>query len=309
MSQPGVASRPGDDNLRASMLIVLAMFIFTFEDYIFKSLADRIPTGQMLAMAGLSGALGVAIWGLWRKQTLLSARLLHPSVTVRNIAEFLTSIVGMAALIANPLSLHSAIFQATPLVVTIAAVVYLREKLRFVTVAGTILGFAGVLLIIEPGHFGFRPAIILSLLCVLGVAVRDIATRTIPRDIGVIQLVFVGYLTAIPAGIILMAIQHHTPALPSLADTAILVGATLFGLLGGFALTNALRQGQASFVAPFRYSRILFAFVLGSVLLGERISPAMLWGSALLAAAGIWVFWTEARNRRQTPFLAPDRTV
>ncbi len=298
------------DNISASVLIMLAMAVFTFEDYLVKTLAPRIPPGELVIIACTIGTLAVVIWALLRGHRLWSRQMFRPSVIVRNVAEFAATIVGITALIANPLSLHSAIFQATPLAVTIGAVFYLGERPGIVRYAGTLAGLIGVLLIIEPGAVGFRPAIILSLLTVLAVAVRDIATRTIPRSITTTELVLASNLVSLPAGVLLMQVQGHSYVVPDPVDLGLYSCVILIATLGGFALTIALRKGEASFVVPFRYSRILFAMLIGGFLLHERISISMLAGSALLVIAGIWVIWAEGRaKRRKAAFLNESRPI
>lgn len=309
-SQIQAAHAQTKDNLSASFLIVLAMFVFTFEDYLLKKLAVRIPPGELVILASMISGSAVVLWALARGHRLWSRQMLCGSVLVRNLAEFASTIVGITALIANPLSLHSAVFQATPLVVTIGAVLYLRERPGIARYLGTFAGLIGVLLIIAPGTAGFRPMIILSLLSVFAVAVRDIATRTIPTSITSLELVLASNLVSVPAGIILLAVQRQSIVIPAVADLTVYTIAILVATLGGFALTIAIRKGEASFVVPFRYSRILFAMVIGAVLLHEQITTSMLAGSAILVVAGIWVVWTEGRSkRRKAAFLDADRPI
>ncbi len=286
------------------------MFVFTFEDYLLKKLAVRIPPGELVILASIISGSAVVLWAFSRGHRLWSRRLLRPSVLLRNLAEFASTIVGITALIANPLSLHSAVFQATPLVVTIGAVLYLRERPGIERYLGTIAGLIGVLMIIAPGTAGFRPAIILSLLSVFAVAVRDIATRTIPYSVTSLELVLASNLVSFPAGLLLLALQGQSFVYPAFADLAVYTIAILLATLGGFALTIAIRKGEASYVVPFRYSRILFAMVIGAVLLHERISASMLAGSAILVVAGIWVIWVEGRGkRREAAFLEASRPI
>ncbi len=307
---PQAATSQSKENLSASVLIMLAMAVFTFEDYLLKTLAPRIPPGELVVIAGVISSLAISLWAVSRGHRLWSRDMFRPRVLVRNFAEFASTIVGMTALIANPLSLHSAIFQATPLVVTLGAVLYLREKPGIVRYVGTLAGLVGVILIIEPDTTGFRPAVIFSLLSVLAVAVRDVVTRTIPRSITTLELVLASNLVSLPAGVLLMQVQGHHYVVPEFADMLIYTGAILIATLGGFALTIALRRGEASFVVPFRYSRILFAMLIGAFLLHERISFSMLAGSGLLVIAGIWVIWAEGRaNRREAAFLNESRPI
>jgi drug/metabolite transporter (DMT)-like permease len=232
--------------------------------------------------------------------------LLAPAVFIRNIAEILCGFLGILALIYNPLGLHTAVTQAIPLVVTIGAVFYLRERLSPVRLGTTLAGFGGVLLIIQPWSEDFHKPIILSILSVFAVALRDIVTRRLPRTITSYSLLFWSHVTALPLALALfLVLGDHWQKIP-LPTLVAYAGATMFGLSGGIALTLAVRLGEASVTTPFRYSRILFAFVLGVMVFGEEITQGMISGSVILVLAGIWLFRAErvrARARMIVPHL------
>jgi len=295
------------DNLRAALLMVFAMTVFAIEDAIFKQLAIGLPGGELIIIGSVTGACYILIWGHFKGRSVWSRGLRRGSVITRNLAEIASTLSGVAALMLNPLSVHAAITQAIPLVVTVAAILYLREALTPTRLFATAMGFAGVLLIIEPGTTAFRPEVLLCVLSVFCVALRDVVTRTIPRDVSSYALIFWSHITGILAGLMLMVIFAQGWVLPPLWMIGFFVINTGFGLLGGVALTIAVRQGEASFITPFRYSRILAAFALGVFWFGETISVSMLAGSALLVVAGLWVFGTERRRAAvvMPPVMAP----
>jgi drug/metabolite transporter (DMT)-like permease len=72
------------------------------------------------------------------------------------------------------------------------------------------------------------------------------------------------------------------------------LGGVVFGALGYYCIVRGMRLGEASAVAPFRYSRILFALLVGAIVFGERVDTITLVGIALIVLAGIYSFWREA---------------
>ncbi|MEO8531813.1 MAG: DMT family transporter [Deltaproteobacteria bacterium] len=294
------------DNTRAALLMVFAMTVFAIEDAIFKELAIGLPGGELIVIGSVLGALYILIWGHFKSRSVWSRGLTSRPVMIRNFAEIASTLSGVAALILNPLSVHAAITQAVPLVVTVAAILYLREALTPTRVIATFMGLVGVLLIIQPGTTTFRPEVLLCVLSVFCVALRDVITRTIPREVTSYQLIFWSHVTGILAGLTLLAIFKQSWMMPPLWMFGFFVLNTGFGLLGGVALTVAVRQGEASFITPFRYSRILVAFALGVFWFDEVITTNMLLGSGLLVIAGIWVFRAERKRAGARNLVLPE---
>ena len=155
----------------------------------------------------------------------------------------------------------------------------------------------GVLLIIRPGMESFSMLSLLAVAGVLFLAMRDLATRRIPKGISSMQLSFLGFASTIPAGLTLMAAQN-TP-LEGLNGTGWLyIGSALgIGLFAYYAIVAAMRVGDVSFVTPFRYARLLFALVVGVVVFGESPDTLTLIGAAIIVASGIYTVWRERRLR------------
>ena len=115
-------------NLRAAMLMVLAMAAFACEDALLKALSGAIPTGQLLAVIGFAG---MAVFGLWiaiSPEGLRLRNLLRPPVALRNLCEAICAITFVTALATGDLSIASAILQAQPLLMTLGAALFLGEQ-------------------------------------------------------------------------------------------------------------------------------------------------------------------------------------
>ena len=286
------------DNLRGSILMVLAMLGFALEDMFMKQMANALPTGQILAMLGLGGGLIFAIVCWVQGQTLLARDVLHPMVLLRNFGEVFGTVGYVSAVILTPISSASAIFQATPLFVTLGAALFLQESVgwrRWVAIA---VGFCGVLLIIRPGLDSFQPASLFAVQGVIFLGIRDLATRRIPRSISSMRLSTYAFAVIVPTGLVLMAVMGDSFAVPSGTDSWRIAGSIAAGVLGYYALVTATRLGDMSHIAPFRYSRLVFALIVGTTVFGERPDLATLIGAAIIVGSGTYAAIREGQRRR-----------
>ena len=205
---------------------------------------------------------------------------------------------SITAIALTPLSSASAILQATPLVVTLGAALFLGEQVGWRRWSAILVGFAGVILIIRPGFDAFEPASLFAVMGVVGLALRDLATRTVPRSISSMQLSTYAFLTLVPAGIGMLAFTGDAPRVLNGLEWLLIAAALAFGVLSYYAIVAAMRMGDVAVITPFRYSRLVFALCFGVLFFGERPDMATLAGSALIVASGIYTFWREARLRR-----------
>jgi len=287
-------------NLRGSLLMLAAMTGFALEDVLIKLMAGSLPMGQVIALIGCGGALNFGALALARGRPLLSPALLTRSVMLRNLAEAVAAVSFMLAMVLTTLSSASAILQTTPLAVTLGAALFLAEPVGWRRWTAIGIGFAGVLLIIQPGLAGFAPASLFALVAVAAIALRDLVSRAIPANVGGVQLSAWAFAALVPAGLLLMLVMGEAPVMPGTTDLARLAGAFVVGGIGYYALVGATRAGEVSVIVPFRYSRLVFAMILGALVFGERPDALMLTGAALIVGAGLYTIWRETRLRNRT---------
>ena len=275
------------DTLRGSLLMVLAMGAFALEDVIIKSVAAAMPTGQVLILFGLGGMAVFA--GVARAQ---GSALWHPGFCTRPliwraVAEVSGRLFFTLAIVLAPLSLASAILQATPLVVTAGAVVFFGERVGWRRWLAIVAGFAGVMMILRPGMSGFEATSLLAVAGMLGFAGRDLATRAAPRTMSNAQLGLFGFAMLAIAGGIALAWTGGA-VWPTGPQTLARCATVTIGVLAYMALTGAMRLGELSVVAPFRYTRLVFAMVLGVVVFQEQPDLMTLLGSAVVVGSGVF---------------------
>ena len=284
-------------NPRASLLMVGAMAGFAIEDAIIKHLSAAMPVGQIVVVIGLGGGAVFCALARARGITILTAQALRGAVLLRNLAEMASAALVVLAIALVPLAVVTAILQAMPLVVTLAAALFLREPVGWRRWSAILVGFAGVLMILRPGSAGFDPAALLALGAVLTLTVRDLATRRVPAGVHSLQVTAWGFLMVVPAGFILLLLVFEAPVAPTPGEWGWLVAAIAAGILGYAALVGATRMGDIAVTTPFRYSRLVFAMAIGFAVFGERPDAMTLAGSALVVGAGLYTLWREMRLR------------
>ena len=188
------------------------------------------------------------------------------------------------------------VFAITPLIVVLGAAVIFGEKVGLVRWLLILLGFVGVLVILRPGVAGFDALSLLTVAAMIGFAGRDLATRAAPPALSNAQLGVVGFIMLALSGLVILAVSGGA-SLPGAKTLGLIAGAALFGISAYAALTSAMRTGAVSVVTPFRYTRLLFAMVLGMALFGERPDAATLLGSAIIVGCGVLIL---TQNRRIT---------
>jgi drug/metabolite transporter (DMT)-like permease len=299
--------RDASHNLAGAAWMIASMAGFAVEDAFLKSAATHLPLGQVLTMMGIMGVLCFGGLAIGRGEKPIPQGLFSGTMIIRTGFEIVGRLFYGLAVALTPISTASAILQATPLVVVLGAAFLFGEKVGALRWLLITLGFVGVLIIIKPGYgssgiagsdeTGFTALSLLAVVGVIGFAGRDLATRAAAPSLSMAQLGVAGFLALIFAGMILLVWQGGA-ALPSAMAWAQVAGTTVFGVLGYGALTQAMRTGQVSAVTPFRYSRLLFAMILGVVVFGERPDGTTMLGATLIVGCGVILMASGRRARK-----------
>ena len=284
------------DNLRGILLMLWSMAVFALEDMFLKWAATSLDPGEILLVSGLCSA--AIFWALAarKRQPILTRAALHPASLARMGGEMLGTFAYILALAAIPLSTVSAVLQALPLAVTMAAALFMGAQVGWRRWLAILVGFAGVLLVIQPGADSFRPASLLVLITVAGLTLRDLSTRAIPADTATEQVSAWGMMSVALLGAMMMA-YTGAARMPTGFEAAAMTGGVVFGTLGYAAVTAASRTGEVAVVAPFRYARLVFAMIIGMSVFDERPNLLMLFGAALIVGSGLYAFARERARR------------
>ncbi|MGB7242168.1 MAG: DMT family transporter [Sulfitobacter sp.] len=283
------------DNLRAALLMVAAMLGFAIEDMGIKLLAGALPLGQIILLLGIAGCVIFGTILRTQKRAMLPSALGSWPIILRCVGEVVGTFGFTSAITLTPLSSASAILQATPLVVTLGAALFLQESVGWRRWSASIVGFLGVLLIVRPGLDGFDWLSLFAIQGVIGLAIRDLATRRVPPTTSSMQLSFLAFAMLVPTSILLLA-AFGDQLQPMTARQSLYIIATVaIAALAYYAIVAAMRLGDVSFVAPFRYVRLVFAMIIGVAVFDEAPDILTLTGSAIIVVSGIY---TVVRERK-----------
>lgn len=288
---------PRSENLTGILLMLAAMALFAVEDLFLKLAAADLPIGQIILVSGALG-LPVFVGMAWRQgQGILVKDALQPAVIARNIGEMVAAAAYVAALAVVPLGTVASVLQALPLFMTMGAALVFGEAVGWRRWTAILVGFGGVLLVIQPGADGFRVEALLVLISVAGIVVRDLAARAIPARVSTAQVSAWGLMAVTVLGLGMIAVTGEVRAVTG-TEALVLLGAVVFGTAGYWAITAATRTGEVSVVAPFRYARLVFSMAIGVVFLAERPDLMTLAGAAIIVGSGLYAFARERARKR-----------
>ncbi len=273
--------------------MIVSMGIFAVQDLFIKQTSVTVPTGEILLVMGVFGTLFYGWLVTAKRQPLFPGDLLHPAILLRNISEIIATFGFVTALARTEMTSAASILQALPLIVTMMAALVLGETVGWRRWTAISVGFLGMLLIVRPGTDGFEPDSLYAVMAVFAFGMRDLTTRIAPRSMSTIQIAQWGYIMMTLLAVTMVATSGGFVAVP---DTAMapLFAIVILGVTGYFVVVESLRMSDVSAIAPFRYSRLVFALALAVIFLGERPDSLTLAGASLIIASGLY---TLARER------------
>lgn len=289
---PGrVATPQASANLRAMGYMVVAMGAFVCSDTLMKATSSELPLGQMIAIRGIMSCLIMLPIVAMSCGLAILFRVYSWPVFIRNVAEIGAVFTFMSALFRLPMASVSGVLQVVPLTITAAAALILREQVGWRRWTASAVGLIGVLFIIRPGTADFSIWYLVAIGTVLCVTARDLATRFIAKTSPSLAITFITAIVTMLSGFALAATE--TLVSPSTDAIAQLAGASALVLVGYHSLIEAMRTGDISAIAPFRYSVVLWAMILGYLVFDEVPTSGTIIGSVIVIAAGLYTLHRE----------------
>lgn len=280
------------NNTHAIVLMIGAMAGFALVDAFFKLATETQSPGQILALTSFGSLIVFTVILRRNGERLFGANARVPLVQLRAAAETAGTFGIIMALAVVPLAEVTVIAQSQPLVVTLMAAAFLKEKVgprRWIAVA---LGLLGVIIIMRPGFGAFDPNHLWVLLYVVGLSFRDVISRALPANLSTSFVVAWSLIWMTCFGIFLMPFQGGWyPIDGPAAFYLIAIVATVSIALA--LIMMSFRAGEIGAVAPFRYSRIVFGLALAWVVFGETLDLISWLGLGLIVGSGLYAFWRE----------------
>ncbi|SNR23605.1 DMT family transporter [Paracoccus sediminis] len=282
------------DNLRGALVMALSMVAFGLNDTVMKFVAQDLPLYQSITLRGVMVMVFIA--AVAPRLGGLSLNIPAPArgpMAWRSLGEVASTVLFLNALQNMAMGDLSAIMQALPLVVMVAAALFFGETLGWRRISAVIFGFLGVLLILRPGGAVFGAWAVVALGAMAMVAVRDLATRGFDRHISSATIAFYAAAGVTLTGFLLSLVQGWV--MPDLIQILLLATGAAILTVGYVTAVAAMRVGEISYVAPFRYTSLLVAILMGLLVFDEWPDLWTWAGSAMVVAAGIYTIWREAQ--------------
>ena len=283
-----------NDNLRGAGLMVCSMFLYTFNDACLKAVGETLPIFQSIFLRSILVAIIFSCLFFFTKSYTVKLNLNDVKLlSLRAIAEVTSTFFFISALFKMPIANVVSIVQILPLTVSLAAVIFLQERIGWRRILAIFIGFIGVLLIVKPGASDFNYYSTYALLAVIFVTMREIVTRRLSKEV---PSFFVASTTAVTVFIFsgLGSLTVNWVQV-SISDFLSLMAASTF-LAGGYLFSVlAIRKGELTFVAPFRYTSLLVALLLGFFVFGEWPDKMTFIGATIVFSAGMFSFYREKK--------------
>ncbi|MEO0390181.1 MAG: DMT family transporter [Pseudomonadota bacterium] len=285
-------------NTLGALLMMASMASFTLNDTLIKLTGGALPLAQLLVLRGalslvliyaLARSLGAVRWDLGRHNWTL--------IAIRSAGEIGAAYFFITALLNLPLANVTAILQVLPLTVTLGSAILFAEPVGWRRALAIGLGFCGMLLIVRPGPDGFSIYALCALAAVLAVTVRDLATRRLSPDVPGLTVTIAAAISVLVFFGALSLGESWAPVTPRL--WLLIGGASIFILGGYYFSVQVMRTGDVSFTAPFRYTGLLWALVLGWWVFGDWPDGLTLLGAGIVAATGLFTLWRERQLLRR----------
>ena len=281
---------------------LISALLFAAMSALVRQLGDVAPVGQMVFFRSAFAILPVVVIYALRGELMTAVRTGRP---LGQLGRGMLSVCGMftnfSALTRLPLADATAISFASPLITVALARIILKERVRIYRWSAVLVGFAGVIVMLIPhfdiGHYAATGAAataavgsllaMASAFCNAGTVIQ---TRRLTQSETTSSIVFYFSLVCAIAGALTLPFAWHSPTPAELTKLVML------GILGGVAhifLTESYRHASASVVAPFDYSSMIWALLLGYWLFGELPDALVYLGATIVAGAGLFVIWRE----------------
>ncbi|MCB1739087.1 MAG: DMT family transporter [Gammaproteobacteria bacterium] len=276
-------------------LMITGTFMLTCQDAVSKWLIDGFHAGEILFYRGLFAYLPIAVFA-WRAGGLQALRSARPRANVlRALCNTAAGFTVISAYAFMPLADAMAILFASPILVTALSVPLLGEPVGPRRWAAVLVGFAGVLLILEPSGGGLAWYLLLPIAGAVFVCFRDILTRKLGAVDGPTVILFYTVTASVIGGAAsMLVLGAHWPSPASWAVFAAM------GLLNGVAhyLTiKAFSLASAVTLSPLRYLSLVWAGIIGYSVWGDVPAMHALLGASLVVASGLYIFMRETRLR------------
>ncbi|MFY0678986.1 MAG: DMT family transporter [Thalassovita sp.] len=286
--------------LKGIALKIFAVILFIIMASLIKAVSDTVPPGEAVFFRSFFALPVIVVWLAMRKDLStglkVKSRMGHFWRGLIGTLAMGTSFAGLGLL---PLPEVTALGYAAPLLTVVFAAMFLGEEVRLFRMASVGLGLVGVLIVIEPRLTLFAEDSVqttqalgaaLVLVGAVFAALAQIHIRNMVRTEQTSAIVFYFSLSATLLSLVTLPFGWVVPTLP---QAAMLIAAGIVGGIAQIFLTSSYRFAGASVVAPFEYTSMVFALLIGYFIFDEVPTLQMMVGASLVIVAGVAIILRE----------------
>jgi drug/metabolite transporter (DMT)-like permease len=290
-------------NLRGIGLMVLATAVFVTNDTFMKLATEGLPPLQVLFMRGIAGTLW-ALPLLFLTGAIRQIRLLaDPWILLRSAVETAVVCLFVICLANMPIADITALGQLAPMMLLLGLALFFREPIRPNRLMLIAAGFAGAVLVAQPGAHGLSIFGILGLIQAALTGLRDMLLRKVPAGSPSLIVAFSTLIVVmIGAGAGHLVFERWET--PEVRHILLLAASGLCLMIAHVAISSAYRIGEAGVVAPFYYTYAIWAVISGILVFNTVPVPLAVVGIVLILASGVSVALLDERKRRKLSVLA-----
>ena len=278
-------------NIRGACFVSCGAFLLIIMASLVKHLGQNLPAFEVLFVRFLAGLIVIMplVWRVGLKTLRTSKIHLHAT---RGLVGFIGNMLFFFALIHIPIADTVSIQFSRPLFMIAIAAVFLSENVSFLRKIITVIGFGGILLITQPFAEGVDPW---ALSAVGGAFFGTLVVLTVKLLTRTEQTVTIMFYFALFTTLFALIPAVMTWQSPTMNEWILLILAGAFGIIGQGLFTHGLGLGETSFVMPFDYLRIVYAFIFGIIWFGEVPEIWSFIGAAVIIFSSIYLVRSESR--------------
>jgi drug/metabolite transporter (DMT)-like permease len=284
-----------EDVPRGIVMMIVATFLFAGASAASKWLVGIYPVGEVLFVRSLSSLIAGAAVILPVSGLSVYATHRPRDHVLRGMSQSISQFCLLVAFSLMPLAGAVAINFSAPLFAALVSIIWLKEPAGYVRGGALLIGFAGVLIVTNPGANSLTLGALFALTNAVMYGTVTVAVRGMTRTESANTLVIwqLTVLAFFHSFLLFFGWRWPTPL-----DAAMLVGTGFTNALGQWFWTKSLHLAPAPAVTPFYYLMLVWALVFGFLIWGEVPSISLLIGSAIVVATGLFLFLREARLQR-----------
>ena len=283
-----------NNELTGVILMIVGQLSFAINDSFVKlsvlELNSNISTFNVIFIRGLITSFLIFVYLIFVEKKKIVIILFNKNYHFRGIFELLTATFFFAGLILMPMSAVYTFLMTNPFFVTIFAFIFLKEKVGFRRWTAVMLGFVGVLIVINPTNMKFGFLFILPIMAAIFLTMRDIITKTFVNKSNNFEIIFItSILMTFFSGIISLIIGFDI----TYEQIPYILISSIFLIFGYLFSVMTIFYAPLSLSASARYTVIIFGIIFGYLIIGEIPSINMIIGALIITLSGLFVIKRE----------------